>query len=37
VARQLSKRGGTLFCENAGQRVMISGNAVLYSVGQIKV
>ena len=37
VARQLSKRGGTLFCENAGQRVFISGNAVLYSVGEIKV
>ncbi len=37
VARQLSKRGGTLYCENAGDRVFISGTAVLYSVGEIKV
>lgn len=37
VARQLSRRGGTLYCENAGERVYISGNAVLYSMGEIKV
>ena len=34
-AFQLSKRGGELFCENAGERVRISGNAVLYSKGEL--
>jgi len=34
-AFQLSKRGGELFCENAGDRVKISGNAVLYSKGEL--
>ncbi|NCB06269.1 MAG: phenazine biosynthesis protein, partial [Clostridia bacterium] len=37
VARQLSKRGGTLYCKNEGERVRIAGNAVLYSVGEIKL
>jgi PhzF family phenazine biosynthesis protein len=36
-ARQLSKRGGELFCEDAGERVRIGGNAVLYSRGQIEL
>jgi PhzF family phenazine biosynthesis protein len=36
-ARQLSKRGGELFCEDAGERVCIGGNAVLYSRGEIEL
>jgi len=36
-ARQLSKRGGELFCELAGERVLIGGKAVLYSRGQIEI
>ncbi len=36
-ARQLSKRGGELFCEDAGERVRIGGNAVLYSRGEIEL
>lgn len=35
VANQLSKRGGRLWCKNAGERVIIGGKAVLYSKGQI--
>ena len=37
VARQLSKRGGTLYCENFGDRVKISGKAKLYLEGEIRV
>jgi len=37
TARQLSKRGGTLFCENRGERVKIAGKAVLYLAGEIFV
>jgi predicted PhzF superfamily epimerase YddE/YHI9 len=36
-ARQLSKRGGTLVCEDRGERVAISGRAVLYAQGEIRV
>jgi len=36
-ARQLSKRGGELFCESAGDRVKIGGNAVLYLKGEINI
>jgi PhzF family phenazine biosynthesis protein len=36
-ARQLSKRGGELFCEDAGERVCIGGKAVLYSRGEIEI
>jgi len=36
-ARQLSKRGGELFCEQAGERVLIGGKAVLYLRGQIEI
>ena len=36
-ARQLSKRGGEIFCEDAGERVRIGGNAVLYSRGEIEL
>lgn len=35
TARQLSKRGGTLFCEDCGQRVKIGGRAVRYLRGEI--
>ena len=36
-AFQVSKRGGELFCRHAGERVMISGNAVLYLEGTIMI
>ncbi len=36
-ARQLSRRGGELFCELAGDRVKIGGNAALYLEGKIYV
>jgi len=35
VAKQLSKRSGTLYCENCDTRVKISGKAVLYLQGEI--
>jgi len=35
TARQLSKRGGYIWCEHAGQRVKIGGKVVLYSSGEI--
>lgn len=35
TAQQLSRRGGTLFCENCGDRVKIAGKAVLYLQGEI--
>ena len=34
-ARQMSRRGGELFCEDRGARVTISGRAVLYLKGTI--
>jgi predicted PhzF superfamily epimerase YddE/YHI9 len=34
-ARQISPRGGELFCELAGDRVRIGGKAVLYLRGEI--
>jgi PhzF family phenazine biosynthesis protein len=34
-ALQLSKRGGELFCENARDRVRISGNAALFAKGEL--
>lgn len=34
-AKQLSKRGGKLYCEFEGERVKISGRASLYMVGEI--
>ena len=36
-ARQLSSRGGELFCELNGDRVKIGGNATLYLKGEIYV
>ena len=35
IAKQLSKRGGTLYCQNHGERVRIAGYAVLYLQGEI--
>ena len=35
IARQLSKRGGELYCEYAGERVIIGGKAVTFSIGRI--
>ena len=37
TARQLSKRGGRLLCEDAGDRVKIGGKAVLYMSGEINI
>ncbi|MGH8163179.1 MAG: PhzF family phenazine biosynthesis protein [Rhodanobacteraceae bacterium] len=34
-ARQISRRGGELFCEDRGDRVAIGGSAVTYSEGKI--
>jgi len=34
-ARQISKRGGELFCEDRGDRVGIGGNAVTYVEGKL--
>jgi len=35
IARQLSKRGGTIFCENCGDRVKMAGKAILYLQGEV--
>jgi len=37
TANQLSRRGGDLVCEDKGDRVRISGHAVTYLVGEIKI
>ena len=37
TAKQISPRGGTLFCEDCGNRVLISGTARLYSKGMIRL
>jgi len=34
-AQQLSRRGGKLSCEDAGERVHIAGKAVVYLKGEI--
>ncbi len=36
-ARQLSRRGGKLYCEDLGEKVKISGRGVTYLVGEITV
>ena len=36
-ARQISPRGGELFCEHRGERVLFSGRAVTYSSGFLHV
>jgi len=35
VAKQLSERGGTLYCRHMGDRVRIAGKAILYMRGEI--
>jgi predicted PhzF superfamily epimerase YddE/YHI9 len=35
-ARQISARGGELWCEDRGERVSIAGRAVLYLEGRIE-
>lgn len=37
TAKQVSKRGGILYCENLGERIEISGSAVLYLKGEINI
>ncbi len=37
VARQVSSRGGTIFCEDREDRVLIKGKAVLYSESDIYI
>ena len=37
TARQISRRGGELFCEDRGERTRIAGHAVLYLEGTILV
>jgi PhzF family phenazine biosynthesis protein len=37
TAKQISKRGGDLICVLAGERVLISGKAKLYMVGEIYI
>lgn len=37
VARQASKRGGTLYCRKYGNRIKIAGNAVLYSEAELLI
>lgn len=37
LARQISPRGGELFCEHAGDRVKIAGHAALFLEGMIDV
>ncbi len=37
IARQLSKRGGTLYCKNKEDRVKISGSAVIYSIADLQL
>ena len=36
VARQLSRRQGTLYCRDLGERVEIAGDAILYLEGELK-
>jgi predicted PhzF superfamily epimerase YddE/YHI9 len=36
-ARQLSRRGGDLWCELKGERVILKGKAVLYLTGSISI
>ena len=37
TAKQVSKRGGELYCQNLENRVLIGGNAVLYMKGLIEI
>ncbi|MPN33053.1 hypothetical protein SDC9_180536 [bioreactor metagenome] len=37
TAKQLSQRGGTLYCSDCGDRVKIAGKAALYLKGEIEI
>ena len=37
VARQVSRRGGTLYCTDRGERVCLRGHAALYAQGEIRL
>ncbi len=37
IAKQLSKRGGTVHCEQRGERVLMGGSAIFYLKGEIEV
>ena len=37
VGRQMSSRGGTVYCEYRGDRVRVGGRAALYSIADICV
>lgn len=37
LARQISKRGGTLYCRDRGDRVDIAGKSILYLKGEINI
>jgi PhzF family phenazine biosynthesis protein len=37
IARQLSRRGGEVFCEQKGERVIMGGKCVFYMKGEIEV
>jgi predicted PhzF superfamily epimerase YddE/YHI9 len=37
VAKQLSRRGGTLFCEQKGERVVMGGKCAFYMKGEVEV
>jgi PhzF family phenazine biosynthesis protein len=37
IAKQLSQRGGTVYCEQKGERVIMGGQAVFYMKGEIEI
>jgi hypothetical protein len=37
IAKQISKRGGILYCTNLDERVLIGGKAILYMKGEIEI
>lgn len=37
TARQLSKRGGTLYCQYSEPYVRMSGSAVLYAISEVQL
>ena len=37
IALQLSERGGTIYCEQKGDRVIMAGNCVFYMKGKFEI
>jgi PhzF family phenazine biosynthesis protein len=37
IAKQLSQRGGTVYCEQKGERVIMGGGCVFYMKGEIEI